>query len=358
MRKLLCLSFLPLCFQAKAQDSVSHPVTVSGYVEAYYLKDFNNPVKHILPAFMYSHNRSGELTVNLAFVKVAYAAAMVRANVAIATGTYMNANLAAEPGVFKNLYEANAGVKLSRSSDLWLDAGVFASHIGFESAVGKDCWTLSRSMLADNSPYYESGAKLSYTSRNSKWYLSALVLNGWQRITRIDGNTTPAFGTQATFKPNNKLTLNSSSFIGNDKPDSVRQMRYFHNFYGIIQLTQRLAATAGFDIGMERQARGSNKMNRWYGTVLILKYNISQTTVFAVRGEYYSDKNGVIIATGTPNGFQTWGWSAAFDVAIGGHALWRLEARSLNSKDMIFMKDGKQPVNGNGFISTALAISF
>lgn len=330
---------------------------MSGYMELYYLKDFNNPISHTRPSFVYSYNRTGEITINLGFIKAAYSTANVRANLSLAAGTYMNANLATEPGVLKNLYEANAGVKLSRSAALWLDAGIMPSHIGFESAVGKDCWNLTRSMLADNSPYYETGARLSYTSPDNRWYLAGLVLNGWQRIQRIDGNTTPAFGTQVTFKPNNAITLNSSSFIGNDKPDSVRQMRYFHNFYGIFQLNKFLAVTAGFDIGWEQKSKGSSNMYHWYSPVLILKCNTSAKTALAVRGEYYTDPDGVIIATGTPNGFRTWGFSANFDLAISPDALWRIEARALNSKDKIFTK-AENMVNGSTTISTALAINF
>ena len=112
------------------------------------------------------------------------------------TGTYANSNLAAEPGVLKNIFEANAGVKISKKKKLWIDAGIFESHIGFESAIGKNCWNLTRSISADNSPYYESGIKLSYTSDNEKWFLSGLILNGWQRIQRVNGNNTPAFGHQ------------------------------------------------------------------------------------------------------------------------------------------------------------------
>ena len=95
--------------------------------------------------------------------------------------------------------------------------GVFASHLGFESAIGKDCANLTRSILADNSPYFETGAKINYTSDNNKWYVSGLVLHGWQRIQRVDGNNTPAFGHQITYKPNGKVIVNSSSFISNDK---------------------------------------------------------------------------------------------------------------------------------------------
>ena len=39
---------------------------------------------------------------------------------------------------------ANAGYKLSAKKAWWLDIGVLPSHIGFESAVGKDNWTLTR----------------------------------------------------------------------------------------------------------------------------------------------------------------------------------------------------------------------
>lgn len=71
--------------------------------------------------------------------------------------------------------------------------------------------------MAENSPYFEAGAKITYVSPSGQWEFSGLYLNGWQRIQRVDGNTTPAFGYQLIYKPTNKITLNSSSFIGNDK---------------------------------------------------------------------------------------------------------------------------------------------
>lgn len=357
MKQFLLILSLAFTVKADAQDSTVTPLSISGYAEVYYVKDFNHPLNHTRPGFLYSYNRSGEMTLNLGYIKAAYVTQQVRANLSLAAGTYMNANLAAEPGVFRSIYEANAGIRLSRNSNLWLDAGIFGSHIGFESAIGKDCWNLTRSLLAENSPYYEAGARLSYTSTDNHWYLAALVLNGWQRIHRIENNTTPAFGTQVTYKPNARITLNSSTFIGNDKPDSTRQMRYFHNLYGIFQLSNTVGITAGLDAGMEQKAKGSSRMNYWYSPVLIVKINTSSKTALALRGEYYADQNGVIIATGTPNGFRTWGWSANFDVAVATNATWRVEARTLSSKDAIFSKDNTA-VSSNTFLSTAIAISF
>ncbi|MCE6989758.1 porin [Dyadobacter sp. CY323] len=344
---------------ALAQDSTQakNPFTISGYLEAYYNQDFNKPENNTAPGFLYNFNRMNEVNLNLGFIKVNYATDRVRANVALATGTYMNANYSAEPGVLKNIYEANIGVKLSQKSNLWLDAGIIPSHIGFESAIGKDNWTLSRSLLAENSPYFESGLKLGYTTKDEKLYLSAMYLNGWQRIQRVDGNSTPAFGTQLTYKPTGSVTLNYSTFIGNDKPDSLRQMRYFHNLYGIFQLTNQFGLIAGFDFGSEQKAKGSSKYNTWYTPVLIARFSPTEKIRIAARGESYADKNGVIISTGTMNGFKTFGYSLNFDYLPAENVMWRVEARSLNSKDAIFTQNDTAKKQ-DFFLTTSIALSF
>jgi hypothetical protein len=338
-----------------AQDSTG-ALTISGYGEAYYQYDFNKPADNNRPGFIYSHNRHNEFNINLAFIKAAYSANRVRANVALAAGTYMNANYSAEPGVLKNIFEANAGIRIGKKN-LWLDAGICGSHIGFESAISKDCWTLTRSILAENSPYFESGAKLTYTSDNGKWLLSGLALNGWQRITRVSGNSLMSWGTQLQFKPTDKILLNSSTFIGTDKPDSARLSRFFHNFYGIFNVTDKFGITAGFDIGTEEKAPGSNSSNTWYSPVLILKYVFNDKWAIAARGEYYSDENGVIIATGTPNGFKTTGFSFNIDHSPAKNALVRLELRNLGSKDDIFVNPPGVTANTTYF-TTSIAVSF
>ncbi|MBS1744334.1 MAG: porin [Bacteroidetes bacterium] len=358
MKNFLCTILIIANVKGFAQtDSTTSALSFSAYIDIYYSYDFGKPADHNRPAFYYSFNRSNEINLNIGLAKVAYNTEKLRANLAFMAGTYTNANLAAEKGVLKNIYEANAGVKISRKKNLWIDAGIFPSHIGFESALSKDCWNLTRSILADNSPYYESGAKLSYTSNNRKWFISALLLNGWQRIQRVDGNHTLAFGHQLIFKPNDALTVNSSSFIGNDKPDSVKQMRYFHNLYGIFQITKKFGITTGVDIGAEQQSKGSHRYNSWYSPVMIVQIKPAAKHQIAARVEYYSDKYGVMISTGTPNGFNTWGYSLNYDYLIRDNVMWRIEGRSLISKDKIFEKYGK-PENDNFFLTTSLSINF
>lgn len=357
MKKILLSAAVIVSLSAAAQDSSkASPFTFNGYAEAYYTYDFNKPADNNRPGFIYSHNRHNEFNVNLAYVKGSYNADKVRANLAIGVGTYMNANYAAEPGTLKNIYEADAGFKIGKKN-LWLDAGILPSHIGFESAVSKDCWNITRSILADNTPFFEGGVRLSFTSEDSKWYLAALALNGWQRITRVPGNSLMSFGTQITYKPSSNATLNYSTFIGTDKPDSARLNRVYHNFYGIFQMSKQFGIITGFDIGTEQKAKGKDPKNTVYSPVLIVKYSIDDNWAIAARGEYYEDKNGVLIATGTTNGFKTTGVSMNVDYAPASNMLFRTELRSLNSKDNVFVK-GNGFKNTNSFISTSFALSF
>ena len=89
----------------------------------------------------------------------------------------------------------------------------------------------------------------------------------------------------------------------------------------------------------------------------LLKYQLDKRWVLAGRLEYYNDKNGVIINTKTPNGFQTFGYSLNLDYAISKNIVFRTEARSFSSKDAIFMKNDEFR-KGNFFITTSLAAWF
>ena len=343
---------------AFAQEEQKNPLTFSGYAETYFQYDANNADNNSRPGFIYSHNRNNEVSLNLGFLKANYETEKVRANFALAAGSYMNANYAAEPGVLKNIYEANVGFKVAKNQNLWITAGIFPSHIGYESAVGADCFTLTRSIMAENSPYFEAGAKITYISPNAKWELTGLYLNGWQRIQRVDGNTTPGFGHQVVYRPSAKVSINSSSFIGNDKPNNVRQKRYFHDLYAAFEVTTKVKLLAGFDMGWEQAAPQSDEYNKWYGASVMAQLMATDKLNFGVRGEYYQDKKGMIIASGRPNGFVTYGVSLNADYKITPNVMWRTEIKNYSSKDAVFAKNTAEVSDTSFSIVSALAIKF
>lgn len=355
-RKLILVVVLLTGLYAHAQDEKTK-IKVSGYLETYYGYDFNKPKDNNRPGFVYSHNRSNEVNLNLGYIKAGYDNGSIRANLAIMAGTYSNANLASESGVLKNIYEANAGIKLAKNINLWLDAGVFSSHIGFESAVSKDCWVLTRNISSENTPYFESGAKLSYSTHDGKFAAALLYLNGWQKITRPEGNSRPAGGLQLTWKPLDRITINYSNYLGTEGIDIERVTRFYHDIYGIYQVTDRFGLTAGFDYGTQEKAKGNNDKNEIFSLVSIARYKLDSKWAIAGRVEYYQDKNGIFIPTGTPNGFKTTGYSLNLDYSPISNAVIRLEGKMLKSKDNVFVRN-LNPFNNNVALTASIAVSF
>lgn len=331
-------------------------LTLSGFLDVFYVYDFARPEGPSRQPFFFNHNRHNEFNLNLGFIQWNVSHAKYRANLALQAGTYPNDNYADEPGLLKAVLEASVGVSLNGDNSLWLDVGIMPSHIGFESAISMDNSTLTRSILAENSPYFMAGAKLGYQA-NEKWYIAGLILNGWQRIQRLPGNSIPSFGSQVTFAPSGRTTFNWSTFIGTNDPDSTRRMRYFNNFFGKFQLSDKLALTAGFDIGLQQSTKGSSTLDPWLSPILICQYNFHRQWRTAIRVEYYQDRTGIMIPTETVNGFQTLGISGTLDYLPTESIMLRTEARWLNSRDRIF-ESPNATTSTNFFLGFSLAARF
>ena len=333
---------------------VASPWTFYGYVDAYYGYDFNRPNSPQRPAFLFSHNRQNEFSVNHGLVGARYQDARVRASLALQVGTYVEANYAAEVPALRPVYEAYAGFRPFDKA--WMDLGIFASHIGFESAISKDNWTLTRSIMAENTPYYESGARFTYEA-SPKLTLTALALNGWQNIR--ENNRGKAMGTQVQWKPSAKWLLNSSTFVGNEQPqDSARRRRYFHDFYASYAATSRLNLAVVFDIG-QQQAPG-RPADTWHAGSAFVRYAFAKQWTAAARAEYYSAEHGVIITALAPAAANAnvlvRGASLNLDYAPARQVLVRLEGRVLQAGQPLFADAASLPVRTYG--NTTASVSF
>ncbi len=330
------LFFLILIFNyCIAQVDSTKSFNISAYIETYYSYDFSKPFNNEKPDFNYNYKKHNQPNINLAFVKANYQSKQIRSNLALMTGNYAMYNLSSEPKWAKPIFEANVGYKPFEKHEFWIDAGVMPSHIGFESAVGSDCWNLTRSILAENSPYYESGIKFNYTNKKQDLYVAFHLLNGWQKIAISKGDENPSVGVQVNYKPTSSLTLNYSNFVGNVKVDSINSaLRIFHNLYANYDASSKLSFIFGFDIGSQKVA--FTKSTLWYTPVIISKFNLTDKSKIAGRLELYSDQQQTIIRTSTPNGYQTIGTSINYDYQISSKVLWRAELKRYNSKDPIF----------------------
>ena len=329
---LLLLCFLP--FFSKAQWKIDSSLTVGAYAEIYYSYNLANPANHENPNFIYNHKRHNELNLNLALLRANYQQHRIRANVGFMVGNYAQYNLSTEPTWAQFINEANLGIQLHSSRQIWLDAGIMPSHIGFESNIGADCWTTTSSILAENSPYYETGIRLSYIDNQQKILASFSLLNGWQQIEKKMGQQYPAIGFQLNYKPNSTITLNYSNFIGSAQADSFKAIRTYHNLYAILEPKSPLSLILGFDIGSDKIKKSSYGI--WMSPIFIIRYKPHPKVKLALRGEYYHDPYEIIVTTGTPNGFQTLGCSLNVDYQIHPYVTWRLEGKIYAAKDKIF----------------------
>ena len=327
---------------------------VTGYVDTYYAYSFNKPADKNIP-LGYQYTRHNEFNVNLALVSFAYKAEKVRGTFALQAGTYSQANYLAEPQGLRNIYEANAGFRLA--SKWWLDAGVFTSHIGLESAISKGNWTLTRSMSAENTPYYETGARLTFEP-GSKLTVALFVLNGWQNIR--DNNSNKAIGTRILYRPSDGITINYSTFNGEARnlPDSAGlRMRYLDNVYATMRLSSKLSLGADVDFGVEESPDSTKKFLTYWNYTLLLRYRMTGQWSCTVRGEYLSDRHGILLPTGTANNFQTSGYSLNMDYAPAFNMLFRVEGKMYSSRDAIFVRD-RTLSNNNVILTGSIVISF
>lgn len=354
---LTCTPFLSAFSQTDSSWGKKPTINFGGFVDAFYVFDFNGEGRIKRQPFLFNHNRNNEFNINLALLQVSVDHEKYRARIGLQSGTYPQDNYAGEDSEFKNIYEASVGVSLNKKNTLWLDAGIFPSNLGFESAISMDNMTLTRSLAAESSPYFLTGAKLTYNP-SEKLALAALITNGWQRIGRLQGNNYPSFGTQAMYQASDKITINWSTFIGSEYPDQFRRMRYFNNFYGIFDLSEKWNAILGFDVGVEQCQKHSSQYKPWFVPTGILQYVHNEKWKFAARGEYIQDRSQVIIKQIIRQADGIWGASVNIDYAPTANVVCRLEARSLGNTDSVNKVLFLGSPYSTFFMSTSLAIKF
>ena len=241
------------------------------------------------------------------------------------------------------------GISLNKKNNLWLDAGVFSSHLGFESAESIDNYTLTRSLSAESSPYFLSGAKISY-EHSDQLSITAILSNGWQRIRRVNGNSMMSVGSQVVYTPKENITLNWSTFFTTEDPDDSRRIRSFHNFYGQAKINSKLAVIGGLDIGRQQETPGSNVKETWYVASGIVRLDFHENWGGALRFEYIEDVSGIIGPFNGPSGFSVTGLSVNIDYLPSERVAARTELRIFSAEDPIFN-------NGSEFVYTNIAFT-
>lgn len=362
---------IPLLLLALAVDTVrvdtlaipaadSTPaVTVGGFIDAYYAWDSGRP-RAIDRAFTTQPARHNEFNINLAFLEVVLSQPRVRGRLAVQAGTSVQSNYAAEPRVgaisggelARVIQEATVGVQLLPRA--WLDVGTYFSHIGLEGWVSRDNPTYTRSLIADYTPYYLSGARLTWQATPTV-VAQLHVVNGWQNMSET--NADKAVGTRLDWQARPTVMVGWRTFVGNEQPDSVASR---------VRLLQQLVARwtpPGWDWSLVmdagRQGGGDQGTDRWWGGALIGRRAVASQTWLAARVEAFTDPARVLIATPDALPFRTRSASLGIDVQLERRAWWRTEVRGFRSTEPIWPSAGSGAgAHRAGLLVSSLAVTF
>jgi hypothetical protein len=339
-------------------------VTFGAFADGYYAYDFNRPAT-LDRAFTTQAARHNEFNVNLAYVDATLAGTKVRGRFAAQFGTSVQANYAPEPrvgtlsgpDVSRFIQEAYVGYRVVPT--VWLDGGVFFSPFGSESWISRDNWTYTRSLIAENSPYYEAGVKATWQAAPPV-SVQLHLINGWQNISET--NSDKAVGLRLDYAVSPRLALAYDGFLGNEAPDSLpARTRLWQEGIVTVAATDRLQLRGTFDYGTQRRAGGGNVGNGvWRGYAVIARYQLQSRAAVALRAEGYSDPEQIIVSTGLPYGLRASGWSLNVDVAPQPRLLWRTEARLLSGRDPLFpsTRDAGRLAARDPVVVSSFAVTF
>ena len=336
-----------------AQDTSRH-VTWSGFVDAYFAYDTDRPGSFDR-AFTTQAARHDEFNINLAYLAVSLASERTRGRLAFQAGTSVQVNYATEPTIgsvsgpslSRHIQEATVGARVARG--LWVDGGIYLSYIGLEGWISRDNPTYTRSLVADFTPYYLSGARLTWQP-SGPVTLQLHVMNGWQIIS--ENNRAKSVGSRVDWQLSSAVTLAYANFVGNEQPDSLpSKTRVFNQIMAHASLPGGWVLQGEVDYG--RQA-GLD----WSGFTVVGRKAVTRSAALVGRLEGYSDPDQVIVLTGTSAGFSGRGGSFGMDIDGGGGLLWRTEVRALHTSVPLFPRGGNARASRDDvLLVTSLALT-
>ena len=231
---------------------------------------------------------------------------------------------------------------------------MFPSHIGFETPLANDCWSATRSIVSENSPYYEAGLKLSHSSKNKKSTIALFYLNGWQKIVKPLDISRPSFGLQYTYTPNDRFTINYSNYIGQCLSDSFKSTRIYNDIYLNYTISKKFGIIAGFDFGRDKYQL--DKMGWWYAPIIMVRYNANEKNHFSTRAEYFSDKNQIVIKNPISNQSSIFGYSINYDNNLTDKTIFRIEYKHYNASSSFFERKSGMLMNYQDYLSAGFSI--
>jgi len=330
MSKAWSLSLTALCCMgavARAQEPPNPAAPpqgprLSGFVDLYAAYNSDRPADHTNfgPTAGTVARHEGELALNLAALELRRAAAPVGFDLVLASGDELEVLHSGESqgtrDALRFVYQASVGYQTTLGRGLRVDAGIYPSHIGFESALTRDNWSYTHSWLGVYSPFYQAGVKLSYPFTD---HLTGElhVLNGWQIVG--DNNRGKSVGTRLAWTYDD-WSLAVNTFLGPELPNNSSSLRSLLDLVGTAKLSPRWQVAVEAYRGAQQYPDAPD--GSWFGVGVWGRFAATGRQSLTLRLEHFRD-DGSISGTDQRLREATLTW----DVRLHPSLLVRAEAR-------------------------------
>lgn len=175
---------------------------------------------------------------------------------------------------------------------LRLDAGKFATHLGYEVIGGYDGYNdnVSRGFIFGYGiPFTHTGVKASY-SFNRRVSTALLLTNGCDSVSRLNGGVT--FAGQFSGIPSKTTTLTFNFLHGPEQLHNAHNQRSVYEATGSWKVVPPLSLAFDALYADEDHAASDGSDAIWKGFAGYSKYTFTKQFSVAFRGEVFADSGG------------------------------------------------------------------
>ncbi len=334
---LICPVLVVQLTSGQSKDS-SQAVSVSGFVDAYYSRNFDTPASRTNKLRNFDVPED-QFNLSLAEIVLQKKALPVGFRIDVDFGTANDIVQGIAPygttpySTLTNIQQAYVTGVIPVGNGLTADVGKFVTHMGYEVIESKDNWNYSRSLLfAWAIPYFHSGLRLTYPFAEN--FTAALhIVNGWNSV--IDNNAEKSLGLMVSYSPGSStsVTLNVMDGFEQPPPMDVGKKKVF-DLIVTQNVTDDFAVTLNADYGDETLIGG---LYTWKGAALYGRYALSPKSAFALRGEIFDDPGGYATGLGVPR-LELKEVTATYEYKFADALLVRGEARYDYANSPLFDK--------------------
>ncbi len=281
------------------QEQTSQPKWhYGGFVDVAYLLDFNHPANEIF------RSRGTAWHVDKVQLNMAGIYLRKKADEKSRWGVELTGQMGKDVEVFgfsatapniagfkflRHLGPTNVSYLAPVGKGLTIQAGIFASLIGYDSLYAKDNFEYTRPWGADFTPYFMMGANASYPL-SKKLTGTGFVVNGYWHLARA--NSVPSWGGQLAYAANPRVTVKETVMFGPHQANTSFQ--YWRSLSDTIieRKTDRLTFAFEYIYSGETVAAPGNPRALMMSSQLPIHWAIDKRWSATVRPEVFWDRDG------------------------------------------------------------------